>query len=247
MKTDQLFYLTPPDTAPDAPLVFLQVLLQPDDEFYSRWLSSIFTFLHQQGGRRDWKAVVIYPTRATERPPPPAFAPLLDLSRIKRIYLEDFVEQPSTSIGMQLLQLLIAEPTAAIAKTNALLATYRDRLDEPELRRFFDFAATILIYKFPNVTRERIQAMLHLPDVDLKQTVFYQEAFTEGRQEGQEDGRKREAALVLRQLRRRFGTLTPVQEARIQALSVTDLEALGEALLDFQTAADLTAWLQQQS
>jgi predicted transposase YdaD len=172
MKTDQLFYLTPPDTAPDAPLVFLQVLLEPDDEFYSRWLSSIFTFLHQHSGRRDWKAVVIYPTRATERLPPPAFAPLLDLSRIDRIYLEDFVEQPSTSIGMQLLQLLIAEPTAAIIKANTLLAAYQDRLHEPEQWRFIDLALTMLIYKLPDLTRERIQAVLHLLDIDLKQTVF---------------------------------------------------------------------------
>ena len=50
---------------------------------------------------------------------------------------------------------------------------------------------------------------------------------------------------MLRLLRRRFGTLDPQQEARIQALSVTELEALGEALLDFQTVADLAAWLQQ--
>ena len=88
--------------------------------------------------------------------------------------------------------------------------------------------------------------MLHLPDVDLKQTRFYQDVFAEGHQVGQEDGRQREAALVLRQLRRRLGPLTPAQETRIQALPVTELENLGEALLDFQTAADLTAWLQQQ-
>ena len=81
----------------------------------------------------------------------------------------------------------------------------------------------------------------------IKQTRVYQQALAEGRQEGEEEGRKREATLVvLRQLRRRFGTLDPQQEARIQTLSVTELEALGEALLDFQTAANLTAWLQQQ-
>ena len=139
-----------------------------------------------------------------------------------------------------------------MAKTNALADSYRDRLDDLQIRQFFDFVETILIYKFPNVTRERIQAMLHLPDVDLKQTLVYQEARAEGRQEGWQEGRQEgrqlgEKALVLRQLRRRFGTLTPAQETRIQALSVTDLEALGEALLDFQTAVDLTAWLQQQS
>ena len=89
--------------------------------------------------------------------------------------------------------------------------------------------------------------MLHLPDVDLKQTRFYQDVFAEGHQVGQEDGRQREAAfLILRQLRRRLGPLAPAQETRIQALPVTDLEALGEALLDFQTVADLTAWLQQR-
>ncbi len=49
---------------------------------------------------------------------------------------------------------------------------------------------------------------------------------------------------MLRQLRRRFGALDPAQEARIQALSVTELEAIGEALLDFQTVKDLAAWLQ---
>ena len=94
--------------------------------------------------------------------------------------------------------------------------------------------------------------MLHLPDVNLKQTRFYQDVFAEGHQEGEQKGRQEgrqlgEAVLVLRQLRRRLGPLTPAQETRIQALSVTDLEALGEALLDFQTADELAAWLQQQS
>ncbi len=71
-----------------------------------------------------------------------------------------------------------------MAKTNALADSYRDRLDDPQIRQFFDFVETILIYKLPTVTRERIQAMLHLPDVDLKQTLVYQEALAEGREEG---------------------------------------------------------------
>jgi predicted transposase YdaD len=45
-----------------------------------------------------------------------------------------------------------------------------------------------------------IQAMLHWPEIDIKQTRVYQDAFTEGRQvrhqEGQEDGRQRKAALL---------------------------------------------------
>ena len=96
--------------------------------------------------------------------------------------------------------------------------------------------------------------MLHLPEVELKQTRFYQDVFAEGRvegrvegrTEGREEGRQQEAALVLRQLRRRLGALSADVETQIRALPVADLEALGEALLDWHTPAELLAWLRRQ-
>jgi hypothetical protein len=58
------------------------------------------------------------------------------------------------------------------------------------------------------------------------------------------EGRQIEAAaLALRQLQRRFGVLPRNQQAQIQALPLPQLEALAEALLDFQGPADLAAWL----
>ena len=85
--------------------------------------------------------------------------------------------------------------------------------------------------------------MLHLPDVEVKQTRFYQDVFAEGRTEGQQQG---EAALVLRLLSRRLGAMPAEAESRIRALPVAELEALGEALLDWRTPAELMAWLQRQ-
>ncbi|MEA3644063.1 MAG: DUF4351 domain-containing protein, partial [Lamprobacter sp.] len=63
------------------------------------------------------------------------------------------------------------------------------------------------------------------------------------REEGREEGRQREAQLALRLLRRRLGTLSKAQQARIQALSADQLEELIEALLDFSAIADLETWL----
>ena len=60
---------------------------------------------------------------------------------------------------------------------------------------------------------------------------------------GREEG---ERALILRQLTRRCGTLSPHLLAQVQALSVEQIEDLGEALLDFSTLADLEAWLSQK-
>ena len=61
-----------------------------------------------------------------------------------------------------------------------------------------------------------------------------------GREQGLKTG---ELELTMRLLQRRCGGLTPSQEARIRALPLPQLEALAEALLDFQAAADLEAWL----
>ena len=72
---------------------------------------------------------------------------------------------------------------------------------------------------------------------ELKQTRVYQEALQEGRQE--EGG-----SLVLRQLTRKIGLIAPETEAQIRALSLPQLEALGEDLLDFAHGSDLTTWLQ---
>ena len=59
-----------------------------------------------------------------------------------------------------------------------------------------------------------------------------------------QQGIQREGAnLVLRQLNRRFGSLTGDIEPQIRQLSVEQLEDLGEALLDFATEQDLLNWL----
>ena len=79
---------------------------------------------------------------------------------------------------------------------------------------------------------------------DFSKSVAYREIFGLGEARGREQGLKTgELELTMRLLQRRCGGLTPSQEARIRALPLPQLEALAEALLDFQAAADLEAWL----
>ena len=62
----------------------------------------------------------------------------------------------------------------------------------------------------------------------------------EGRQEGEQIG---ESRLVLRQLTRRIGDVTPALQSQVQALTLAQLESLGEALLDFTAPSDLEDWV----
>lgn len=59
-----------------------------------------------------------------------------------------------------------------------------------------------------------------------------------------EQGAEEEArSLVLRLLARKVGELPQLVRLQIDPLSTTQLEALGEALLDFSSLSDLETWL----
>jgi predicted transposase YdaD len=88
-----------------------------------------------------------------------------------------------------------------------------------------------MVYKFPQMSRQEIAEMLGL--VELQETRVYQE----GRQEG-------ERSLILKQLDRKLGSISADLRSQVESLSVSQLEALGEALLDFSSIEDLKTWLQ---
>ncbi|MGA7933495.1 MAG: DUF4351 domain-containing protein [Kovacikia sp.] len=82
----------------------------------------------------------------------------------------------------------------------------------------------------------------------LRESPWYQEIRQESLQEGREEGRQEEGqSLILRQLTRCIGEVSPEMRLQVQALSLPQLEALGEALLDFSEPADLEEWLRSHS
>ena len=106
----------------------------------------------------------------------------------------------------------------------------------------------MLVQRFPQLTEEQIMVIAGIPREEIRHTRAVQDWLAEGRQEGEARGeargQAREAAkMTLRLLTRRCGPLSEPTTAQIQALPVEKLEALADALLDFQGPADLTAWL----
>jgi hypothetical protein len=79
---------------------------------------------------------------------------------------------------------------------------------------------------------------------DFTSSVAYREIFGLGEQKG----RQAEAVgISLRLLEHRCGSLTANQQTRIQALSLSALETLLVALLDFQGPENLNTWLNKHA
>ena len=73
------------------------------------------------------------------------------------------------------------------------------------------------------------------------------EAFLAWEQRAEAQGAERaERSPVLRLLTRRVGEVPEAVRSQIEALLITQLELLGEALLDFTNLADLETWLMER-
>ncbi|MFZ1643094.1 MAG: DUF2887 domain-containing protein [Candidatus Contendobacter sp.] len=188
--------LIPPAADPAAPFIFLEAQAQPDDDFYGRFFSEIFLYLYRCNPRPCWRALVLYPRHTIERLDS-CYASQLTLPEVRRVYLEDLARVSSPSLGLQLLQLLVAAPRAAAEQARRLAHQLRTGSEPPPLplAEALDLIETILVYRLPKLTRQEIQAMLGFTHADLKKSVFYQEVFADvikktGRRAGRRVGRK---------------------------------------------------------
>ena len=119
----------------------------------------------------------------------------------------------------------------------------RSSTEQPEAtsRAIIDLITTIISYKFEQLSRIEGEQML---GITFQETRVYRDI----KQEGREEGREQEAqSLILRQLTRRVRELPQQTRQSVENLSLEQLENLGEALLDFQSMADLQTWLEAQA
>jgi predicted transposase YdaD len=178
---------------------------------------------------------------------------MLASGRIQRVYLDELGAIEELPIGVGLMVLTTIEGDAATTNARSLIERAQGSED------IIDLISTIMVYKFSNLSRDEVDAML---GIELAQTRVYQDARAEGKAEGEAIGEARgkvegeaigkargkaegEVSLVIKLLTRKLGNLTPQLLDRINNLQLDRVESLGEALLDFTSISELESWLSQ--
>jgi predicted transposase/invertase (TIGR01784 family) len=235
------------------PIWFVEVQFQKDPDLYSRLFSEIFLYIRQYASKHDWRAVVIFKKRSLEPQLTDLYRSLLSSEQVQRIYL-DQLPQGDPHWTIQILGLIVAPARKAVPKAKQIMDQVQgEKRVRREQQELLELIETIMVYKFPQLSRQELEQMLGLKE--LKQTKFYQEAHTEGWEEGREQGLeqgleqgriKGQQDLLLRLLDHRFGSIDPQLETRGRSLTLNQLEDLGTALLDFVSVADLQAWFELQ-
>jgi len=218
--------------SPAFPVVLLEVQMHPDPGFHHRLAAQSCRFLQKHPQVEHFEVVVIKPHRRINLGPTklPRLLQVL-LQEVHWISLEELSQQPNLDPLLNLLTLPVRPECELAASSQQILASRPD-LDAVVL--------PMLMQRFPDLSREELMVIAGIPHEELRHTRAAQEWLAEGEAKGRQEG---EAAVTLRLLNRRCGPLTAATTARIQALPLEQLEALADALLNFQGPADLAAWL----
>jgi predicted transposase/invertase (TIGR01784 family) len=221
----------PPEGESPGIVYFCEVQFQRDQQLYERLWSESSRYFYQNRPRfTDWQAVVIYPNRKREQHDLHPHRSLLSGGQLHRIYLDELGDAETLPLGLALMVLTTLSPKKMTKAAKVLLARSDQEVPNPIANHaIMDMISTIVVYKFTHLSRQEVDAML---GVRVQETRVYQEA------------REEEAlSMVLRQLTRRVGPIAEPIKAGINALSLVQLEDLGEELIDFATITDLETWL----
>lgn len=228
----------PPDDARGT-VYFCEVQMQKILDLYERLFAEAFLYFRQNRSRfTDWQMIVIYPSRSTEQDDVHPWRAILSSAQMHRIYLDELGDVRQLPIWIGLMVLTIVNEAKMAEDARALIERARQGKTTEEKRVIIELVATVVSsYKFQKLSLQEIQEML---DLSVEEPRFFKDLRQVERQEGLQEG---QAALIIRQLTKRFEELPETVSTRVHNLSISNLEKLGEAILDFSSLAEAQDWL----
>jgi hypothetical protein len=168
--------------------------------------------------------------------------------QLNRLNWREFLNQPNPVAAALMAKMRIASQDRPKVKAECLRLLATLRLDPARTRLISGFVDNYLRLN----TQEEQVFQLEIGKLDTKDqegimqivTSWMEQGIERGIEQGIERGIEQgERALVLRQLPRRVGVLPEQVIQQIGRLPLEQLELVAEALLEFQTLADLETWL----
>lgn len=228
----------------DEPIYFLEVQAFPDGAIYWRTLREVSTYFEQRPNNHDneWQAVVLWLDGGDD--PGLGTIPIYTENKAQRLIsvsLPTLLQQlDERSLALNVLQPLTVDREAQVREN---IFTWIENIkNTPDLepdaeQRLITILSQIIEQKFKTLTYEELSKMLNL--TPFRETTSFQEAL---REELQDD----RTELLTKLIRRKFRFADSTMEKltlRLQQLTLEDLEALFEAILDMRTLKQLNAWI----
>ena len=170
--------------------------------------------------------------------------------QLNRLNWRDYLDQSNPVAAALMAKMRIARADRPKVKAECLRLLVTLRLDRARTRLISQFVDTYLRLNQAEqqVFQAELDTMEPTSQVEIMQitTSWMEQGIEQGIEQGLEQGRQATRSLILRLLVRRVGSLPEPIVTQLEALTLAQMESLGEALLDFSGRSDLEQWLAEQ-
>jgi predicted transposase/invertase (TIGR01784 family) len=209
-----------------------EVQMQPDPRLYERTFAELFAlFYRSRELYNDWKCVMFYLSRSTEQKVTHPYRALLESDQVQIVYLDELGNIRDLPLIMSLAVLPTVPPKKAPAEARDILARAKEQPEQYAV--IVELVTRVMSYMFVDQSPQEIDQML---DIQFEETRVYKDTCA-----------KVTLSMVLRQLGQNCGQLSIELVRKVNALSINQLEALGDALLKFRKVKDLEKWLKDNA
>ena len=161
-----------------------------------------------------------------------------EVLQLNQLNWQDFLQKENPVAAAFMAKMYMAPSDRPRVKFECLRLLSTLRLDKARTKMVSGFVDTYL--KLNEAEEQIFQS--EIAKLELVKQEAVMEIVTSWQLQGRQEGK---LELVMRLLNRKIGLMAPDVEERIRNLTVTQLEDLAEALLDFTTPEDLVNWLNQ--
>jgi predicted transposase YdaD len=228
-------------------IYFLEVQASPDTTIYWRTMREVSTYFEQRADRNnnEWQAVVLWLDIADD----PGFGTLSSLAlnlspRLISVDLLHLLRQlGDQSLALNVLRPFIVDNEMQVRQNiSQWVQNIRNTSELPAEteQRLISLLSQIIEQKFKTLTYKELSKMLKL--TPFRETTSFQEALQEELQEDRVE-------MLTKMIRHKFHFAESTLEkltTRLRQLTLPDLEALFETILDMRTLKDLNAWIDER-
>jgi Domain of unknown function (DUF4351) len=227
---------------------------------FDRRLFNYFTLLHRDYGLPVYPIVIFShrsPQEDGDRTYEVTFADWQVLRfnyrviRLNHLPWRDYINQENPVASAFMAKMKVPRRERPLAKLACLQSLARQRLNPAQMLLLSGFIdtylrlepqeETILQEELDKIGAREKESVMNIVTSWMEQGM--EQGRAQGMAEEQEQSRAREAAMLVRLLRRKIGTVSATAEPAIGQLSLAQLEQLSDALFDFASEEDLLTWL----
>jgi predicted transposase/invertase (TIGR01784 family) len=162
-------------------IYFVEVQFRKKRAFYWDLFGEISLYLKQYRPRRNWRAVAIFARKSLDTGKLTQYEEYFNSGRLTRIYLDE-LPQASSSLGLGMIKLVVEAKAKAGETARQLMEQTKTQVADAEAQEnILELIDKILVYKFPKLSRQELEAMFSLDD--LKKTRYFQDVMEDGRLE----------------------------------------------------------------